>query len=529
MTKILIADALSTEGVNVLEQEEDFQIDNKPKITPEELKDEIGDYDVLLVRSRTKVTRDIIEAAKNLKIIGRAGAGVDTIDIPAATDKGIIVMNTPGGNTVSTAEYSIAMVLALMRNIPQAHQSMVEGKWEKKQLKGNELNKKVLGIIGFGRVGREVAQRLHAFGMRIIAYDPYVAPEILSEYAAESVDFNELIQRSDVVTIHSPGGDDTRDLISKKELDMMKPTAFLVNCARGGIVNIDDLMEALKNGKIAGAAVDVYEKEPLDEDHPMRKCPNLVLSPHLGASTKEAQTSVAIQIAQQVIEAVKMNVVRNAVNAPSIDPELLSKMRPYLQLAEKIGKFHAQFAEKRVTTLVMKYTGSVLAYPVEHITTAALKGFLQNISDETVNYINAPVKASEYGIKFEETKTSYTTPYENLITVEAETEEGEVNSVSATLFLPDNPRFVIVNDKHFDAYPEGNLIVIENRDRPGIIGNVGTLLGEHNINVAQMTWGRTDHSEDAMTVINVDQKVTDELLEEIGKLPNIMSARLIKL
>lgn len=529
MIKVLVADSLSKEGLKILEEVEDFQVDYKPDISADELKQIIPEYDVLVVRSRTKVCKDTIANAKNLKIIGRAGAGVDTIDVAAATDKGIIVMNTPGGNTISTAEHTIGLILAVMRKIPEAHISMREGKWDKKKFVGNELREKTLGIIGFGRVGREVATRLYSFGMRILVYDPYVAPEIFVKYSAEGVELKELLERSDVITIHTPGGEDTRNLISDQEFEIMKPGVFIINCARGGIINEQALIKALESGKVSGAALDVFEKEPLDPEHPLRKIPNVVLTPHLGASTKEAQLSVAVQIAQQIVDAIKNNIVRNAVNAPSIEPELLEKMRPYLNLAEKIGKFQAQFTDSRVIKLVCKYSGSVLDFPANHLTTSVIKGFMEHISDETVNYINALHKAKDYGIQIEETKTSEVLPYTNLITVEAVLENGKINSVSGTLFTPTTPRFVIINDKHFDAYPEGNMIVIENRDVPGIIGSVGTLLGNHNINIAQMTWGRTDHSEEAMTVINVDQEVPPEILQKISELPNIMSARLIKI
>ncbi len=529
MTKILVGDSLSKEGLAILEQEKTFEVDYKPDITPEELLKVIPDYEVLVVRSRTKVCKEVIDAAEKLRIIGRAGAGVDTIDVEAATDKGIIVMNTPGGNTVSTAELTLSMLMALLRNIPQAHQSMIEGRWDKKKYAGRELKKKTIGILGFGRVGREVATRLYNFGVKIIAYDPYVAPEIFTQNAVEKVELEEIFKRSDIITIHTPGGEDTKDLITKKEMAMMKDGVYIVNCARGGIVNVQDLIEALESGKVAGAAVDVYEKEPLDADDPFRKAPNIILTPHLGASTKEAQTSVAVQIAEQIIDSEKNNVVRSAVNAPSIEPDLLQQMRPYLSLAEKIGSFQSQFADARIKKIVVKYSGSVLNFPIEHLTTATIKGFMAHISDEQVNYINALKKAKEYGIKIEETKTSEEHPYTNLITAECQLENKKVNSISATLFTPTNPRFVIINDKHIDAYPEGHMIVIENRDVPGIIGNVGTLLGEHKINIAQMTWGRTDQNQEAMTVINVDQPVSSDILRKIGKLPNIRSARLIKL
>ncbi len=529
MPKILIGDSLSKEGIKILQQGPGFEVDYKPDITPEELKSIIPQYDALVVRSRTKVPKDVIDVADRLKLIGRAGAGVDTIDVEAATKKGIIVMNTPGGNTISTAELAFGMMLALVRKIPQAHITMLEGKWDKKSFVGHEVNEKTLGIIGFGRIGREMAKRALACGMRLIAYDPYVAPEIFKQYATERVDLETLLRQADIITIHATGGAETKYMINEKEFGMMKPGVFIVNCARGSIMNEMALVKALTEGKVAGAALDVFEKEPLDPEHPLRKAPNVILTPHIAASTHEAQLNVAVQIAQQIVEALTGGTIRNAVNAPSIDPSLEKQMRPYLDLAEKIGKFQSQFAQARLTKLVMKYNGAVLDFPVEHLTTAAIKGFIEHITDEPVNYVNARCLAREYGIVIEETKVNEPIPYANLITMEAYMETGKVNTVSGTLFTPTTPRFVIINDKHFDAYPEGNMIVIENKDVPGIIGSVGTLLGSHNINIAQMTWGRTDHSREAMTVINVDQEVPPEILEKITKLSNVISARLIKI
>jgi D-3-phosphoglycerate dehydrogenase len=529
MTKILVSDSLSKEGLKILENDGNFQVDYLPDITPEELVERIVDYDALVVRSRTRATAEVLRAGKNLKVVGRAGVGLDNVDLAVATERGIIVMNTPGGNTISAAEHTMSLIMGLARQIPEADRSMKEGKWEKKKLNGTELRHKVLGIVGLGRIGREVAKRAQAFEMRVIGYDPYVSPEVIARLGVESASLEDLMKASDVITVHTPVTDETRSLIGAEEIKKMKPEVWLINCARGGIIDEMALAEALKAGRIGGAALDVFEKEPLPADHPLRSCPNIILTPHLGASTKEAQHSVALEIAEQIVDALTGKMIRNAANAPSIDPEIWALMRPYLSLAEKMGKFESQLCTSRVKRLTAQFSGGLLDFPLSALTTAVVKGFLEPTADDTVNYVNAMPKAKSIGMEVVESKTSSPYQYTNLITVIAEMENGETNTVSGTLFAPDMPRLVIINDKRFDAYPEGNMIVIENRDVPGIVGSVGTLLGKHKINIAQMTWGRTDHNQEAMTVINVDEPVSPQILEEISRLPNIKSARLIRI
>ncbi len=529
MTRILVSDSLSQDGLAILEADGAFKVDYEPNITPEELVKRIGDYDAVVVRSRSKITADVLKNARNLKVVGRAGVGLDNVDVNTATKLGIIAMNTPGGNTISTAEHTMSMLLALARSIPKAHHSMQEGRWDKKIFTGIELLGKVLGIIGLGRIGIEVAKRCQSFGMRVIGHDPYISPDVMLKIGVEMLPLEQLVQIADFITVHTPLTSETKGLIGREQFQKMKKVACVINCARGGIIDEAALIEAVEQGTIAGAALDVYEAEPLPPDHPFRKSDRFVLTPHLAASTTEAQHNVAIEIARQVVDVLKGREIRNAVNAPSIDPEILQQLRPYLNLAERIGKFQTQFADSRVTKITAKYSGAVLDYPVAPLTTAVVKGFLEPISDSTVNYVNAMPYAQERGLEVVESKISTQYQYTNLITVEAQMENGKINSVSGTLFAPTTPRIVIINDKHFDATPEGILIVIENNDVPGIIGSVGTLLGEHRINIGQLTWGRTDHSQDAMTVINVDQDVSPEILEKIGKLPNIKSAKMIKI
>lgn len=525
-TRILVSDKISDEGLAILQQS-GFEVVYKPDISHEDLAKEIADYDALVIRSRTNVTADVLQNAKRLKIIGRAGVGLDNVDVNTATKMGIIVMNTPGGNTISTAEHTMAMLTSLARMIPQADRSMKEGKWDKKKFVGVELFRKTLGVIGLGRIGSEVAKRALAYGMRVLAYDPFISAEVAKKLGVHPSTVEEICKEADFITVHVPLNDQTRNLIDKAQIEMMKPTVRLINCARGGIINEQALLEALQSGRVAGAALDVFTEEPLPADHPFRKLDNVVLTPHLGASTSEAQEGVAKEVAEQIVDALSGRVIRNAVNAPSVDPAILEQLRPYVELARRMGKFMAQFVTKPIRVFRVYYSGSVLDYPTAPVTTAALVGYLEPISESTVNFVNAGPIAHERGIEVVELKSTELHGYANLITVEVEGEDGSKNWLGGTLFTRDRARIVVINDKSFDVVPEGNLIVIENRDVPGIVGSVGTLLGKHGINIAQMTWGRTEAGKDAITVINVDQEVPREVLNELASLPNILSARLI--
>ncbi|MGB9692983.1 MAG: phosphoglycerate dehydrogenase, partial [Candidatus Sumerlaeaceae bacterium] len=347
MTKILVSDKISDEGLEILKKG-GFEVVYKPEISHEELVKEIADYDALVIRSRTVVSADVLEHAKRLKVVGRAGVGLDNVDVKTATKLGIIVMNTPGGNTISTAEHTMAMLTSLARMIPQADRSMKEGKWDKKRFVGVELFRKTLGVIGLGRIGTEVAKRALAYGMRVLAYDPYISSEVAKKLGVHPASVEEICKEADFITVHVPLNDQTRNLIDKAQIEMMKPTVRLINCARGGIINEDALLEALQSGRIAGAALDVFTQEPLPADHPFRKLDNVVLTPHLGASTSEAQEGVAKEVAEQVVDALKGHVIRNAVNAPSVDPAILEQLRPYLELARRMGKFMAQFVTKPI-------------------------------------------------------------------------------------------------------------------------------------------------------------------------------------
>lgn len=528
MARILVSDSLSQEGIDIL-RSGGFEVVHKPDISPEDLVKEIGEYDALVIRSRSNVTADVLQAGKKLKVVGRAGVGLDNVDVPTATKLGVIVMNTPSGNTISTAEHSFSMIMSTARTIPQADRSMHEGRWDKKKYMGTELYNKTLGICGLGRIGTEVAKRAVAFGMRVMAYDPYMSSEVVTKHGITQATVDEICEQADFITVHAPLNAATRDMIGKPQFDKMKKSARVINCARGGIVNEDALLEALQSGRIAGAAFDVFTEEPLPKDHPFRSLENMVLTPHLGAATVEAQEGVAKEVAEQIVDTLAGRMVRNAVNAPSVDPAILESIRPYTELARRMGKFMSQFVPGPINALRVYYSGSVLDYPTAPITTAAVVGYLEPITEFGVNFVNANSIAKERGVEVVELKSTKMYNFTNLITVEVELEGGDKQWVGGTLFTANTPRIVVVNDKFFDVVPEGNLIVIENKDVPGIIGNVGTLLGKHSINIGQMTWGRTSPGTDAITVINVDQDISEDVLRELAALPNILSARLIQL
>jgi len=529
MEKILVSDKISKDGLRILTEEGGFQVDFLPEITQEEIKKIIPEYTGWVVRSRSSCTPDIIERAEKLKVIGRAGVGLDNVNVEAATKRGVVVMNTPGGNTISTAEHTCSMLLSLARMIPAADASMRAGKWDKKSFMGVELQGKTLGVIGLGRIGQAVAKRMLAFEMRVLGYDPYITEERMRSLGICVASVDEICEQADFITVHTPLSDETRGIVNAARIAKMKKGVRVVNCARGGIIDEAALLEALQSGKVAGAALDVFEKEPLAADHAFRSLPNVVLTPHIAASTTEAQEMVAIQVARQIVDFLKNGTIVNAANAPSIEAELLAAMRPYLLLTERLGKFLGQYVKERIKRLEVRVSGAAADYPIEPLTTAAAKGFLELRADSPVNYGNAFPLAHARGIEVVASRHSEPGQYTNLITIEAVAESGEISGISGTLFTRDMPRIVMFNQKHFNAVPEGNLIVLENRDVPGIIGAVGTLLGNRAINIGQMTWGRRTSDNMAMTIINVDNIVSPEVLQEVAALPNVMSARLIRL
>ncbi|MFA5096200.1 MAG: phosphoglycerate dehydrogenase [Candidatus Omnitrophota bacterium] len=527
MIKILVSDALSEEGLKILRDNKEFQVDVKIDLKPDELKQAIKGYEALLVRSATKVTREIIEAADKLKVVGRAGVGLDNVDLEAATQKGIIVMNTPAGNTISTAEHTISMILALSRNIPQACASTKKGEWKRSKFMGVELYGKTLGIVGFGRIGREVAKRALSFGMRVLAYDPFLSRQIAESLGIKVVELNELFPQSDYITVHTPLTDETRHIISGPQFAMMKKGVRVINCARGGIIDEEALCAALEKGIVAGVALDVFEKEPVAADSPLLTMENVIITPHLGASTEEAQVNVAIEVAEIVRDALLGRGIRNAANYPCLEAEVCEVLAPYMSLAEKLGIFTSQLAEGRFQEVDISYSGEIAAYDLSPLSMAICKGLLSPILKETVNFVNAVALCKERGIRIKEGKSSKEEEFVNLIKLALKTDKG-ARVVWGTLSGNKQARIVKIDEYYVELYPIGELIYIENWDRPGLIGSLGTVLGKNGVNIAAMTFGRDKPGGKAISVLSVDSPVSQELAGKIKQLENILTIKGIR-
>ncbi len=527
MAKVLISDNLSNEGVEILKKA-GLEVVVKTGMTPDELKKEIKDYDGLVIRSATKVTADVVAAAKKLKVIGRAGSGLDNVDKAAASKRGIVVMNTPGGNTVTTAEHTFAMMMSLARSIPQATASMKAGKWEKKKFEGVELYKKTLGVIGMGAIGAQVAKRAIGFGMTVLGYDPFLSKEKADALGVVMSSLDNIYKKSDFITIHSPLTDETRGLINTKTIKKMKDGVRIINCARGGIVDEKALHAALKSGKVAGAALDVLEKEP-PENNPLLELDNFICTPHLGASTREAQLNVAVAVAEQIADYLNTGVARNAVNVPFVAADVLPKVQPYIGLAEKLGSFLAQIYEGGLDKVSIEYFGEVAELDAAApITTAVLKGLLDPIMEEAVNYVNAPFIAKDRGIEVKEVKSSDPTDYPSLIKVTASSGKKSF-MVAGALYNKKDPRIVLVDDFLLEVVPEGDMLVTNNNDKPGVIGNLGTMLGQNNINIARMQFGRDKKGGRAISVISIDGVPGKPVMDKLNKLPNVLSVKYVKI
>jgi D-3-phosphoglycerate dehydrogenase len=529
MANILIADKLTEEGQEILADNGNNNVDYRPEITPEELLESLPNYEAVVVRSRAQITGPMIEASPKLKVVGRAGVGLDNVDIKTATQCGVIVMNAPEGNTISTAEHTIAMLLSLARNIPPAHAVMTKGGWDKSKFKGTELRGKTLGVVGMGRIGREVAQRMQAFKMKVLGYDPFVTSEVMKSIGVTEASVDEIVEQADFITVHVPLNDQTRDLISTEQFAKLKKGARLVNCARGGIINEVELAKALNEGTVAGAALDVFEVEPPAADHPLRTAKNVVLTPHLAASTSEAQQMVVRELAEQIVDVLNDNDVRNAANYPRIAPSLLERIKPYLILGEKLGSLLSQLATKQgVESLEAKYYGRVTELDdVDPITTAMTFGFLKPICSHRLNYVNARHVLKEHGIEITETQQSDPhNEFSTLVEFHVTLKDGSQKVVGGTLFgKKDTVKLVRVNDKYLDMTPEGHLIVLENNDVPGVIGRVTTCLGDNNINIGQVSWGRTAPGSDALTVISADDDVPEEVVAKLRELKDVRSVQ----
>jgi len=526
--RILVSDKLAEQGIAILKKTTGFKVDVKTGLKPAELKKIIKDYDALIVRSGTKVTGEIIKSAKSLRVIGRAGVGLDNVDLAAATEKGVVVMNAPAGNTISTCEHTMSLLLALARNIPQANRSLKSGEWKRSQFIGIELYKKTLGIIGLGRVGADVAKRALSFGLKVIAFDPYLSDEVGKSLGVEMVDLAVLLKSSDFISIHTPLSERTRYMISDKEFALVKKGALIINCARGGIINEKALIKAIKQGRVGGASLDVFEQEPLSPDYELLKLDNVITTPHLGASTEEAQVNVAIEIAECVRDYLLGRGIRNAANYPQIEPEVYNILAPYINLAQGLGNFSSQLTEGRLRLVSVKYSGEIVQQDVAPITMALVKGLLTPVLEETVNFVNARSLAESRGIKIKETRLSTEEEFVNLISVKIETDK-EIRRVWATLSPNRQPRIVKIDDFYVEVSLQGYLIVIKNWDKPGLIGYMGTLLAKHSINIAGMTFGRKQPGGEAISVLSVDNPISAALLKKIRKIKNVLAVKVIKL
>ncbi len=527
MYRVLISDNLSPEGIKIFQMNPEIEVDARTKVAPEELKKIIGNYDALVIRSATKVTAEIVALADNLKVIGRAGTGLDNVDIQAASKRGIVVMNTPGGNSVAAAEHAIAMMLSINRKIPQATASMKAGKWEKSRFTGRELTNKTLGIIGVGRVGNIVADRAQGLRMKVLAYDPFISPEAAAKAGITLASLDEIYETSDFITVHTPLTKETKGIINKKAFAKMKKEVCLINCARGGIIDERDLYEALVSGQIAGAALDVFEEEP-PKNMDLISLDNVICTPHLGASTDEAQINVAVAIAEQISAYLTTGEIRGAVNFPAVSAEILSVIKPYLNLAEKLGKFEAQFVSGPIREVDIEYSGEILNYNVEPLTITFLKGLLTPILNESVNYINAPLIAKERGIRVLEAKSTEVKDYTSMIAVTIKVGRKKT-SASGAIFGRQEPRIVSIDKFKVEVIPEGRIFVVSNNDKPGVIGNIGTTLSKYGVNISRLNLSREQIDGQALVVLGTDSIVPPDAVDKLRKLPNIRSVTEIEM
>jgi D-3-phosphoglycerate dehydrogenase / 2-oxoglutarate reductase len=526
MPKILVLDGLSQEGVDVFQNTDGYEVDVKPPQSVEELKAIIGEYDGLVVRSGTTVTAEALESPGKLKVIGRAGVGTDNIDKEAATNAGIVVMNTPGGNTISTCEHTFALMMSLCRNIPAAHASMDAGRWDRKKFMGTELCGKTLGIVGVGRIGGAVAKRALAFDMKVLAYDPFLTELKANALGIELVSVDEIAERSDFITIHVPKTPETDDMFNAARFKKMKPNCRIINCARGGLVNEKDLAEALKNGTIAGAGLDVYTSEPF-EDNPFIGLDNIVMTPHLAASTDEAQLTVAIDVAEQIIDYLDTGAINNAVNVPSLDKETREKMAPILYLAQKLGRFQSLYIEGRPSNISIEYSGEFDVKDTYPITTSIITGFLEP-KVESVNMVSAPSILDDLGISVTETRTPDDADirFQILVTV---TTDSEKTTVGGTLFDGNSPRICMIQGTRMDAQPEGWMLVCSNDDQPLVLGKVASVIGDAQVNIANLTLGRDARGGKALTLINLDGPLAQDTIDKITALEHVNQARQVNL
>lgn len=525
--RILISDNLSPRGIDLLKSRNAFDVDVKVGIKPDEIARIIGDYDALIVRSETKVTSDLIGRADRLKVVGRAGTGVDNVDVPAATQRGIVVMNAAGGNSVTTAEQTLALLMSLARKIPQANSSLKDGKWDKKRFIGTELSGKTLGVIGLGNIGKIVASRAIGLAMKVLAYDPFLSKDVAAKAGIEMASLEDVFSRSDFVTVHTPLTDATKGIIGAEAFAKMKDGVRIINCARGGLVDEEALYAAIKSGKVAGAALDVFVTEPPPADHPLLGLEEVVVTPHLGASTTEAQDSVAVTIAEQVANYLITGAVEGAVNVPTVSREILDAMQPYLTLGEKLGGFLAQYFTGAVSEVQIAYSGEVADRETQPITRAILTGLLGQVSAR-VNQVNAILIAEERGLRVLESKARTAADFASFIEVCVRGDSGE-SKVGGALFGRNDPRIVSIDAHRLEAMPEGNMLIVRNDDQPGVVGRIGTFLGDHHVNIAQLYLSRNQAGGVAMSVYQVDQELAPSTLADLTAVPHVISVKQIRL
>jgi D-3-phosphoglycerate dehydrogenase len=525
--KVLVADSISPKGVELLQADGDLIVDVKTGQKEADLLNIVGDYSAIVVRSQTKITAKVIEAAKRLKAVGRAGVGVDNVDVEAATGRGVIVMNTPGGNTISTAEHAFSLLVSIARRIPQAHASVKAGNWDRKSFEGVELHGKTIGILGMGRIGTEIARRAIAFGMQPIAYDPYLSTSRARSLQVDLFEnLDEVLARADFLTLHMPLTAETWHMISRERIAKAKRGIRIINCARGGMIDEEALYDALKEGQVAAAALDVYETEPPPAEYPLRDLPNVVFTPHLAASTAEAQESVGIEIAAAIRSLLLDGVIRNAVNVPNIDSKTLAIIGPYLTFGEQLGRFLRQIGPKRCESLSINYSGKVNEHETSPISRYVLKGFLEEAGGQEVNAVNVTSFAKTLGLKTSETKENVIGEFSDLVEVQAAAGH-EIVSVAGT-FIGASPRLVRINGRHIEARPVGVLLLLENNDVPGIVGQIGTVLGQHHVNIANMSLSRDHLGGEVLTVLNLDSAPDESIISAILENPNIKTAKVVR-
>ncbi|MBI4625171.1 MAG: phosphoglycerate dehydrogenase [Verrucomicrobia bacterium] len=528
--KVLVADKISPKGVAHLRQQPGFEVIEAYGSSPEKVLELVKDVQAIVVRSETKITAAVFAAAPHLKVVGRAGVGVDNVDVEAATEHGVVVMNTPAGNTIATAELTFTHILCGARPVPQAAASMQAGQWERKNFSGIELFRKTLGIVGLGRIGGEVAKRAQAFGMRVLAFDPYLAPSRAKAMQVEGVTLDELLGQSDYITVHMPLTDDTKHMLDEAALVKCRKGVRLFNCARGGIIQEAALIAGLKSGQVAAAGLDVFEDEPLAKDSELRTLPNVVLTPHLGASTAEAQESVGIEVAEQIADMLNRGVIRNAVNVPSIDAATMKVLAPYIDLGAKLGTLVQQIGPPQISMLSVTYWGRLVDLEALAVTRSIERGFLRRIAGDEVNFVNASARLERLGIRTQVVTSTDDSGYTDLIQVEAVAADGKIHSAAGTLIGKNNePRIVNINGREVEVFAGGKLLVLENLDQPGMVGQVGTILGRDKVNIADMSLSRLTPGGTAYMVVRVDSEPGEAARQEIKGHPAIKMAKFVQL